>query len=110
MKSVLTDKTKILLILIISALLCLGLIGLTAYSTSLQYDINALNNKIQDRQWAQRNLEVEIKSANTLANLEARAHELGLESPSFDEIVYLNTEDTTVHDFAQVLKETAYNR
>jgi len=51
MKFVLTDKTKIFMVLIILAAMCIGLIGLTAYSTSLQYEINAINNKIKDYQW-----------------------------------------------------------
>ena len=110
MKSVLRDKTKIIFILVAVTFLCIGLIGLTAYSTSLQYDINSINNRIQDSQWAMRNLEVEIKSANTLSNLEERAIDMGLVYPNFDEIVYLHTNSDTaaVHDLAVALRETVY--
>jgi len=112
MKSVLKDKTNIVLILIVMTILCMGLIGLTAYSTSLQYDINSINNKIKDSQWSVRNLEVEIKSANTLSNLQEKAIDMGLIFPSFDEIVYLNKNSGTekVHDFALALRENAYNK
>lgn len=109
MKSVLQDKTKIIVILIIATALCIGLIGLTAYSTSLQYDINSINNRIKDSQWTIRNLEVEIKSANTLTSLQNKATDMGLIFPSFDDIVYLETSTQTaqVHDLALALRENS---
>lgn len=112
MRSVLQDKTKVILILIAVTVLAIGLIGLTAYSTSLQYDINAINNRIQDSQWTARNLEVEIKSANTLTSLQEKALDMGLVYPSFDETVYLKTGTQTaqVHDLAVALRENAYNK
>lgn len=112
MKAVLQDKTKIILILIVVTVLAIGLIGLTAYSTSLQYDINSINSRITDSQWTARNLEVEIKSANTLTSLQERALDMGLVYPSFDEIIYLKagTETAQVHDLAVALMESAYNK
>lgn len=107
---VLKGRTSTFVALIVMTLLCLSLVWLTALSTSIQYDINSINNKIQDSQWTKRNLEVEIKSANTLSNLQAKATEMGLVYPSFDEIVYLETEtqDEGVHDLAVALREIAY--
>lgn len=107
---VLKGRTSTFVALIVMTLLCLSLVWLTALSTSIQYDINSINNKIQDSQWTKRNLEVEIKSANTLSNLQMKATEMGLVYPSFDEIVYLETgtQDEGVHDLAVALREIAY--
>lgn len=112
MKAVLQDKTKVIIILLALTILCIGLIGLTAYSTSLQYEINSINNRIQDSQWSVRNLEVAIKSANTLSNLQEKATEMGLVFPGFDQIVYLQTgsETAQIQDFAVALRENAYNK
>lgn len=102
-------RIRIIIGLLAVALLCLLIIALTAYSSSLQYDINKINNQISNQQWSQRNLEAKIKSSNTLSNLESEAFELGLVYPTFDDITYIeNEKEPEVHDFALVLMETAY--
>lgn len=109
MKSIVKDKTKIIIALFAVTVVCLALIASTAMSSSLQYDINKINNQISNQQWSQRNLEAKIKSANTLSNLESEALELGLVYPTFNEIVYLGGDaHEEVHDFALALRETAY--
>lgn len=102
-------KKRIIIGLLAVTILCLTIIGIRAYTSSLQYDINKINNQIANQQWSQRNLEAQIKSANTLSNLENEALQLGLVYPTFDEIIYLeNEEKPEVHDFALALRETAY--
>lgn len=109
MKAVLKDKTGIIAILLVLTLFCLALIGTTAYSSKLQYDINNLNNKISQCEWSQRNLEAQIKSANTLSSLENEALSMGLVYPTFDEIVYLEKPTAQEpQDFALALRVTAY--
>lgn len=110
MKSIVKDKTGIIVILLVLTLFCLALIGTTAYSSKLQYEINNINNQISQSEWSQRNLEAQIKSANTLASLEQEALDMGLVYPTFDEIVYLEkpTQEQT-QDFALALRVTAYD-
>jgi len=109
MKTLVNDKIKIIAVLIALTALCLMLVATTAYSTSLQYDINSINSQISESQWTQRNLEAEIKSANTLSSLEKEALELGLIYPSFDEIIYINdSSENQVHNLSLALKATAY--
>jgi len=110
MKSIRKDKTGIILILLALTLFCLALIGTTAYSTKLQYDINNINNQISQSEWSQRNLEAQIKSANTLTGLETEALKMGLVYPTFDEIVYLEKPSAEEpKDFALALRVTAYD-
>jgi len=101
-------KLAVMALLVLIAGMCILLISLTAYSSTLQYEINSINNKISQSEWQQRNLEAKIKSSSNLQSLEARATEMGLVYPTFDDIVYLTNEENTVHDLAQTLRESAY--
>lgn len=110
MKSIVKDKTGIIVILLAVTIFCLALVGTTAYSSKLQYDINNINNKISQSEWSQRNLEAQIKSANTLSSLEKEALDMGLVYPTFDEIIYLeNTAEEQTQDFALALRVIAYD-
>ena len=110
MKSIVKDKTGIVIILLVLTAFCLLLIGTTAYSSKLQYEINNLNNQISQSEWSQRNLEAQIKSANTLTSLENEAIKMGLVYPTFDEIVYLEKPSAEEpSDFALALRVTAYD-
>ena len=68
-----------------------------------------MNNQISETQKEIQNLQVQIKSAANITNLEARAAELGLVYPSADQIVYLETEEAGIEDFALALMESAYH-
>ena len=101
-------RAVIVITLIISAML-IFLIGLTAQCSKLQYEINSINRQIQESERAIQNLEVKIKSASNINNLEDRALALGLVYPDFDDIIYLDEASAgTIEDFASTLKETAY--
>jgi cell division protein FtsL len=95
-------------LLLIFALM-LAMIGITAYNSKIQYDINRMNNQIAETQKEIQNLQVQIKSAANITNLESRAAELGLVYPTYDQIVYLETEEGGIEDFALALMESAYN-
>ena len=89
--------------------LLLAVIGITAYNSKIQYDINRMNNQIAQTQKEIQNLQVQIKSAANITNLENRAAELGRVYPSSDQIVYLETEEGGIEDFALALMESAYH-
>ena len=86
----------------------LAVIGITAYNSKIQYDINRMNNQIAETQKEIQNLQVQIKSAANITNLENRAAELGLVYPTADQIVFLETEEGGIEDFALALMESAY--
>jgi len=88
-------------------LLCF--VGITAYTAKVQYDINKLNSRIAETQTDIKMLEVRIKSASNITNLEERAIELGFVYPEFDQVRYLAADNEPMHDFALALMEAAYN-
>jgi cell division protein FtsL len=88
--------------------LMLSMIGVTAYNSKIQYDINKLNNQISETQKEIQNLQVQIKTAANITNLESRAIELGLMYPTSDQIVFLEAEEGGIEDFALALMESVY--
>ncbi len=103
------NRFKIIGIMIITAAICIAYVGLNAYSSKLQYEINKINSEIQTTTYKAANLEVSIKSATSIDTLESRAMEMGLVYPSFDRIVTIRSANTQFRDFATALKQNAYN-
>lgn len=102
-------KIRILAGLVAICFLLLCIIGMTAYNSKIQYDINTMNSRISEARKEIQNLQVQIKSAANITNLEARAYALGLAYPGFDRIVYLRTESGGIEDFALALMESVYD-
>ena len=104
-----TYKVKVVAALLLTFTLMLAMIGITAYNAKIQYDINQMNSLIAQTQTEIQNLQVQIKRAANITNLEVRAAELGLVYPNYDQIVYLKTETGGIEDFALALMESAYH-
>ncbi|MBR0050609.1 MAG: cell division protein FtsL [Firmicutes bacterium] len=101
-------KVKVVAELLLIFVLLLAVIGITAYNSKIQYDINKLNNQISETQKEIQNLQVQIKTAANITNLESRATELGLMYPTSDQIVFLEAEEGGIEDFALALMESVY--
>ena len=101
-------KVKVVAELLLIFVLLLAVIGITAYNSKIQYDINKLNNQISETQKEIQNLQVQIKTAANITNLESRAIELGLMYPTSDQIVFLEAEEGGIEDFALALMESVY--
>ena len=108
MTAAIKDKTKVIVLLLVIAVIFMFIIGINAYISKLQYEINSLDKKIQEAERKIQSLEVAINSATNITNLEERAEALGLVYPTFDQIVYLKANETTVKDLAVALKEKVY--
>ncbi len=102
-------KVKIVVGIIFIGLLFLSIIGIDAYNSKIQYDINTMNAAISEAQKEVQDLQLQIKRAANITNLESRAFELGLIYPQFDRIIYLHPDVENIEDFALALKESAYN-
>ena len=102
-------KGKVVAELLLIFVLMLAVIGITAYNSKIQYDINKMNNQIAETQKETQNLQVQIKTAANITNLESRALELGLVYPNYDQIVYLESQEANIEDFALALMESAYH-
>ena len=100
-------KGKVVAELLLIFVLMLAVIGITAYNSKIQYDINKMNNQIAETQKEIQNLQVQIKTAANITNLESRALELGLVYPNYDQIVYLESQEANIEDFALALMESA---
>ena len=109
MRAIFKNKAKIIIIMILTAAICVLYVGLNAYSSKLQYEINKLNSEIQITSYKAANLEVKIQSATNVNNLEGRAMELGMIYPGFDRMVTIRNAESQPVDFAMALKQNAYN-
>ncbi|MCQ2561675.1 MAG: hypothetical protein MJ186_06475 [Clostridia bacterium] len=102
-------KLQVFTALILVCVLFLCNIGITAYSSTLQYEINSMENQMASMKKDVQNLQIKIKQSANITNLEARAEELGLIYPDFSQIVYLQADSGNIEDFALALIESAYN-
>lgn len=102
-------KAKIVFGIVFIFLLLISFIGITAYNSKIQYEINMMNAAISEELREVQDLQLQIKRAANITNLESRAFELGLVYPEFDRIVYLHPDADNIEDFALALKESAYN-
>ena len=109
MRSIFKSKAQIVIFLVLIAVVCVLQVGLNAYSSKLQYEINKINSEIQITSYKAANLEVKIQSATNVNNLEGRALEMGLIYPDFDRIITVKSAETKPTDFAAALKQNAYN-
>ena len=109
MKTINRNKAKIIIIMILIAAVCISYVGLNAYSSKLQYEINRINSDIQLTSYKTANLEVKIKSATNINTLESKALEMGLIYPGFDRIITIRNTGEEPRDFATALKQNAYN-
>lgn len=101
------SRFMIILFMLIIGLAFIIQVWVAARSAELQFDINKINKQIQATQREIQNLEVKIKSSSNINNLETKAEEMGMVYPSFDQIVYLQT-NAEIDDFATTLKVAAY--
>lgn len=102
------QRVQAFFLLVLCGFVFIGLIGVNAFSSKLQYDINTLNRQILSVERTVQNLEVEIQTATNIATVEAKAMALGMVYPTFQEMVYLDGQTGVQEDFALALRESAY--
>lgn len=102
------QRVQAFVLLVLCGFIFIGLIGVNAFSSKLQYDINTLNRQILSVERAVQNLEVDIQTATSIATVEAKAMALGMVYPTFQEMVYLDGQAGVQEDFALALRESAY--
>ena len=102
------DLVRVILLMIVICIFCIAIVWISAWSSELQYDINTINSQIQQTEREVQNLQVQIKKASNINNLQTRAEELGMVYPDFDQIAYLDSGEPAIADFATALKQTVY--
>jgi len=98
----------IIALLMLLCFILLSIVWLSATTAKVQYEINKIDKQISETQKDIRTLQVRIKTASNITNIEARAEELGLVYPSFDQVKYIRSEQDVVKELALALMETAY--
>lgn len=101
------DRGRILMALFVAGILALGIIIAAAYGASVNYNNNKLRDSNAALQGEVEMLEIQIQSANNIAEIQSRAEdELGMAYPGADQLVVLSQTagDGTV---AQMLRSTA---
>lgn len=102
-------RFRFVALMLILCFILLAFVWFTATTAKLQYEINEVNKQITSVQKDIRTLQVKIKTASNITNIEARAAELGLVYPSFEQVKYINDDQTVeIQDLALALMETAY--
>lgn len=104
----LRQRIQAFFLLVLCGFIFIGLIGVNAFSSKLQYDINTLNRQILSVERTVQNLEVEIQTATSISTVEAKALAMGMVYPTFQEMVYLDDQAGVQEDFALALRESAY--
>ena len=108
MSSLQKYKTKIFVLILLVCVICVGIVWLNASASKLQYEINTVNNKIQEPSWQIRSTEAKVSIQSNIASLEEKAGELGMVRANFGDIIYLKGDSESVEDFALALRENVY--
>ena len=102
------DKRNILLIMLIVGILFAGIIVAGAYAASINYQNNALIQSNTALQGEVESLQIEIKGANNIANIEKKAtKELGMIYPEGKSLVVVSVDQKPDKNFAGSLKKSA---
>jgi cell division protein FtsL len=103
------DKGGLLLLLIFAGLVGIGMIAVSAWTTSIQYDINRIVAATEATYEDIERLAVKIEKGTGISVIEQKAiDELGMIYPAAEQIVYLEDEPPPMNDFAQYIKENTY--
>ncbi len=104
------DKARLLFLLVVVGILCVGLIITTAYAASVKYDTNQIVKENNALSAEIENLDVKVYSINNIEAIEKKAtKEQKMVYPASKQIVYLAGEDVPKDGFAEQLKKQAYN-
>ena len=103
------QKSIIATILFIG-LMCLVMVILTAYAAELRVDNNKLISSNNALQGEIDTLNVRIKVANNIGNIEEIAkNQLGMVYPESGQYIYISDKDVPLGDLALRIREGAYN-
>lgn len=104
------DKKRILTTTVVVGIICIMMVVLAAYAAELRVENNNLIKKNTAIQGEIDTLNVKVKTANNIENIETVAtSELGMVYPSEGQCVYVSSAEKPSGNFATVIKQQAYN-
>jgi cell division protein FtsL len=103
------DKGGMLLLLLFAGLVGIGVIIASTWMTAIQYDINRIARDTAAVRDEIEKLEVKIEKGTGINVIERRAiQEFGMIYPAADQVVYIEEDPPPMSDFAQYIRENAY--
>ena len=106
----LQERIKIISLVFLAGLLCIGLIISTAYVAGVRHEINNLSRQSLRVQGEIENLNIKVQRATNIRTIEQRAkEELGMIYPSPENFIFLSPDARPQGDFATRLRVQAFN-
>ncbi len=103
------DKRRVLISILLAGFVCISMVVMTAYAAELRCENNELIARNEALRGEVDTLDIEIKTAGNIENLEkAATDKLGMRYPTAEECVYLTDRDAPQANFAAVLRRAAY--
>ncbi|MDR1573053.1 MAG: hypothetical protein LBS24_01945 [Clostridiales Family XIII bacterium] len=103
------DKGGMLALLLFAGLVGVGMIIASTWMTAIKYDINRIAKETAAVCEEIEKLEVRIEKGTSINVIEQRAmQEFGMIYPEAEQVVYIEETPPPVNDFAQYIKENAY--
>lgn len=108
-KAAAIDRGRLLILLFVVGLICLGIIITAAWGASINYTNNQLRDSNAELQSEVDTLQVQLQSENNIAKIQQEATgELNMQFAEGDSYVDLSNQGDVPDDLAVVLKENAY--
>ncbi len=104
------DMIRILALIVIVGVLCVGMIITTSFAAQIKYDTNQMlqSNHVLESEIG--NLNVKLYAATSIDTVEKKATEdLGMVYPKNSQVVYIDGDKVPEKGFAQTMKKQAYN-
>lgn len=102
------DKSRVLLLMMVAGLICLGIIVTSAYGAAVNYNNNQIKESNKALQGEVDTLKIQIQGANNIATIETKALNQGMVYPEGDRLVVVSGKEKPKTGFSVTLKEQAY--
>lgn len=103
------DRSRMLLLIVIAGIICVGMIVASAYGAAVNYSNNQLRDENIALQGEVESLQIEIQSANNIASIEKKALAQGMIYPEGSQFVVVSSQEKPEDGFASLLKKQAFN-
>lgn len=104
------DRGRILKLLLIVGIVCVGIVVNAAYGASLNYSNNQLKDENAALQGEVEMLQIQIESESNIAEIQDKAtKQLGMVYPEGEKLSVLTASSDEPEDLATTLKKNAFN-
>ena len=101
------DYVRTLLFVCLIDVICAGIILISAYTANAQYNLNRINNRCAQLESEIADVSARLQCETNITVIEAKAGELGMVYPTFQQTINLTAGSNTGTDLAAALKTIA---